>query len=259
MEFTPPTKDIKIAFAQYGHLVSGKSEKTPAKGRAEEFASWLEAHDREVAAKTLREYAGTLNLHVVVPDGYEDLDYLCQDDECLWWDMTYAEQDRIRDKADKIVSGEVAVAVVDPVVSPRRREGTPPPCCTATTEVEGHWLVERHDHHTCGVGFGYYGLHEPGCGTVPLVDLRGLPGWNSLVTVVLNDPPTTTTEYGTRDVHAPDAPVFNTDMSLDQIKYYYRTRAADCQDYEIVQREVTQHYGPWTVYDPVEPYDESKR
>ena len=91
------------------------------------------------------------------------------------------------------------------------------------------------------------------------VDLRGLPGWNSLVTVVLNDPPTTTTEYGTRDVHAPDAPVFNTDMSLDQIKYYYRTRAADCQDYEIVQREVTQHYGPWTVYDQVEPYGESKR
>ena len=48
-------------------------------------------------------------------------------------------------------------------------------------------------------------------------------------------------------------------MSLDQIKYYYRTRAADRQDYEIVRREVTQHYGPWTVYDPVEPYDESKR
>ena len=66
----------------------------------------LAAHDREVAARTLREYADSLNLHVVVPDGYEDLAYLCEDDECLWWDMTHAEQDRIRDRADRIEKGE---------------------------------------------------------------------------------------------------------------------------------------------------------
>ena len=106
MEFTPPTKDIKSAFAQYGHLVSGRSEKTPAKQGAEEFDRWLDAHDREVAAKALREYADSLNLHEVVPDDDDSLAYLCEDDECLWWDMTHAEQERIRERADRIEKGE---------------------------------------------------------------------------------------------------------------------------------------------------------
>ena len=70
-----------------------------------EFDRWLAAHDREVAAKTLREYADSLNLHGVVPDD-DDLAYLCGDDECLWWDMTYAEQERIRERADRIEKGE---------------------------------------------------------------------------------------------------------------------------------------------------------
>ena len=68
-------------------------------------AQWLAERDREVAAKTLREYAETLNLHGMVPDD-DDLAYLCEDDECLWWDMTYAEQERIRERADRIEKGE---------------------------------------------------------------------------------------------------------------------------------------------------------
>ncbi|WP_454301112.1 hypothetical protein [Salana multivorans] len=65
----------------------------------------LIAHDREVAARALREYADGLNLHKVVPND-DSLAYLCEDDECLWWDMTYAEQDRIRERADRIEKGE---------------------------------------------------------------------------------------------------------------------------------------------------------
>ena len=53
------------------------------------------------------------------------------------------------------------------------------------TEIDGHWLVDRYDHHTCGTGpDGYYGIHEPWCGTEPVVDLRGLSGWDSLVAEV---------------------------------------------------------------------------
>lgn len=38
--------------------------------------------------------------------------------------------------------------------------------------IENGWLVEYVDKHTCGTGKnGYYGQHEPGCGTVPLFDL----------------------------------------------------------------------------------------
>ena len=59
MEFTPPTKDIKSAFAQYGHLVSGRSEKTPTKQRAEEFDRWLRAEREQQARfwmRVTREY-----------------------------------------------------------------------------------------------------------------------------------------------------------------------------------------------------------
>lgn len=44
--------------------------------------------------------------------------------------------------------------------------------------IENGWLVEYVDGHTCGTGEnGYYGQHEPGCGTVPIVDLWN--GWFS--------------------------------------------------------------------------------
>lgn len=51
--------------------------------------------------------------------------------------------------------------------------------------IDGHWLVEDVKEHTCGAGDEYG--HEPGCGTIPLVDLRGLPGWDTLVSDVLTD------------------------------------------------------------------------
>lgn len=60
---------------------------------------------------------------------------------------------------------------------------TPPAarCCdpeTIETRIDGDWLVDVHQHHTCGTGpNGHYGAHEPGCGEVPVVNLRGLPGW----------------------------------------------------------------------------------
>lgn len=64
------------------------------------------------------------------------------------------------------------------------------PCCPPTVEtIDGHWLVEHHTHCTCGAG-GPEG-HEPGCGLVPLVDLRGLRGWASLVEDILRDHPPT--------------------------------------------------------------------
>lgn len=48
--------------------------------------------------------------------------------------------------------------------------------------IEGTWLVREVDEHTCGTGpGGHYGLHEPGCGLIPEVDLSTLPGWAALV------------------------------------------------------------------------------
>lgn len=38
--------------------------------------------------------------------------------------------------------------------------------------LDGEWLVEQVDHHTCGAG-GEWG-HEPGCGLVPLMTLAEL-------------------------------------------------------------------------------------
>ena len=35
-------------------------------------------------------------------------------------------------------------------------------------EVEGEWLIEVVDYHTCGAGPGSGAGHEPGCGTIPV-------------------------------------------------------------------------------------------
>ena len=49
--------------------------------------------------------------------------------------------------------------------------------------IEGTWLVEVVDEHTCGAGPGSgTGMHEPGCGLVPVVDLATLPGWDEHLT-----------------------------------------------------------------------------
>lgn len=38
--------------------------------------------------------------------------------------------------------------------------------------IENGWLVEVENKHTCGTGEnGHYGLHEPGCGRVPVFDI----------------------------------------------------------------------------------------
>lgn len=65
-----------------------------------------------------------------------------------------------------------------------------PTCCDPTTvreRIDGHWLVEEHQHHTCGAGPGSGAGHEPGCGLVPVVDLRGLPGWGGLIATARRD------------------------------------------------------------------------
>lgn len=48
--------------------------------------------------------------------------------------------------------------------------------------VENGWLVEVVNEHTCGTGEdGYYGAHEPGCGTLPIARIEDLlhqqTGW----------------------------------------------------------------------------------
>jgi hypothetical protein len=48
--------------------------------------------------------------------------------------------------------------------------------------IDGHWLVEEVQHHTCGAG-DVYG-HEPGCGLIPVVDLATLPGYAELPELV---------------------------------------------------------------------------
>jgi hypothetical protein len=41
--------------------------------------------------------------------------------------------------------------------------------------VHGDWLVLAVNEHTCGTSSGgYYGMHEPGCGTVPLARIADL-------------------------------------------------------------------------------------
>lgn len=48
--------------------------------------------------------------------------------------------------------------------------------------IEYGWLVERVGYHTCGAGeSGYYGHHEPGCGSWPVAELRTLPGYDEWV------------------------------------------------------------------------------
>ena len=51
--------------------------------------------------------------------------------------------------------------------------------------IEGHWLVEYVNEHTCGTGRdGYYGAHERGCGTVPVQDLAQMDGWAEHVAAI---------------------------------------------------------------------------
>lgn len=38
-------------------------------------------------------------------------------------------------------------------------------------EIEGEWLVEVVDYHTCGAGPGSGAGHEPGCGSIPVARL----------------------------------------------------------------------------------------
>lgn len=41
--------------------------------------------------------------------------------------------------------------------------------------IEGEWLIEVVGHHTCGAGPGSYGgIHEPGCGTLPVAKVEDL-------------------------------------------------------------------------------------
>lgn len=48
--------------------------------------------------------------------------------------------------------------------------------------IEGTWLVRDVGKHTCGTAMGgHYGAHEPGCGTVPEVNLATLPGWDAVI------------------------------------------------------------------------------
>ena len=51
--------------------------------------------------------------------------------------------------------------------------------------IEDSWLVRDVNEHTCGTAKGgHYGLHEPGCGTVPEVNLATLPGWDALCAAI---------------------------------------------------------------------------
>lgn len=38
-------------------------------------------------------------------------------------------------------------------------------------ELDSGWVVERVNFHTCGTSRdGYWGAHEPGCGTIPICE-----------------------------------------------------------------------------------------
>lgn len=50
----------------------------------------------------LTEAAEAVNLHRQVPTDRDDLDGLCEDDECLWWDMTYALRDELLARAGEV-------------------------------------------------------------------------------------------------------------------------------------------------------------
>lgn len=60
-------------------------------------------------------------------------------------------------------------------------------CCDAPCQISGNWLIEVHDHHTCGSGKLEGSVCEPGCGAVPILDLRTIAGWDSLVSSVCYD------------------------------------------------------------------------
>lgn len=48
----------------------------------------------------------------------------------------------------------------------------------APQRLDGTWLVADTGEHDCAGGDDTY--HEPGCGVVPLVNLRSLPGWDAI-------------------------------------------------------------------------------
>lgn len=63
-------------------------------------------------------------------------------------------------------------------------------------EIEGDWLVEVVDEHTCGTGpNGHYGLHEPGCGTVPVAQLNRPEGAQAVKRAWLNAGPVPSFHY----------------------------------------------------------------
>lgn len=89
-EFTPTTEQASRAY------VTGMRQAFIASAgeHAEEFARFLAARDASVRAAALDEAAemvkkivASINLHDLVPDRI-GLEALCDDDDCLWWDMT---------------------------------------------------------------------------------------------------------------------------------------------------------------------------
>lgn len=66
-------------------------------------------------------------------------------------------------------------------------------------------------------------------------------------------------QYGARPAREPDGPAFRIELSLEELRYSYRAKPRDRQDYDLVQRTVRAVYGPWVVVDPADPYDWEKR
>lgn len=59
------------------------------------------------------------------------------------------------------------------------------PKAEPTYGIEGHWLVEYVNRHTCGTDEGgHFGAHERGCGTVPALDLAQVQGWAEHVSAI---------------------------------------------------------------------------
>lgn len=79
------------------------------------------------------------------------------------------------------VCNQAARAALDAVGASAAPSAKTVPCCPpGVVRIEGHWLVETHTHCTCGGSGILSPAHQPGCGTVPLIDLRGLDGWDGL-------------------------------------------------------------------------------
>lgn len=73
------------------------------KERGEAFDRWLAGVRAEARAEALREMSNEFNLHQWVPDTFKgkELRWLCEDDECLWWNMSYGVQAWLRERADR--------------------------------------------------------------------------------------------------------------------------------------------------------------